>query len=93
MEAERLPQGMQELSRTGSPPKLQQAIEEVNQIIQTLRETLDDMEEVLETLELAERQKNADEQELETLRRGLRQLHRPREGGQPPLRTPSSGPR
>ena len=35
------------------------------------------MEEVLETLELAERQKIADEQEIETLRRGLRQLHRP----------------
>ena len=64
---------------------VQQAIEEVNQIIETLRGTLDDMEAVLETLELAERQKNADEQEIETLRRGLRQLHRPREGGpQPP---------
>ena len=36
------------------------------------------MEAVLETLELAERQKNADEQEIETLRRGLRQLHRPK---------------
>jgi hypothetical protein len=44
------------------------------------------MEEVLETLELAERQKNADEQEIETLRRGLRQLHRPREGSQHPPR-------
>ena len=44
------------------------------------------MEEVLETLELAERQKIADEQEIETLRRGLRQLHRPREGGQHPPR-------
>ncbi|MCX6928683.1 MAG: hypothetical protein NT154_36545 [Verrucomicrobia bacterium] len=60
---------------------MQQAIEEVNRIIDSLRETLDDMEEVLETLELAERQKTADEQEIETLRRGLRQLHRPREGG------------
>jgi len=44
------------------------------------------MEEVLETLEMAERQKTADEQEIETLRRGLRQLHRPREGGQYPPR-------
>ena len=61
---------------------VQQAIEEVNQIIETLRATLDDMETVLETLELAERQKIADEQEIETLRRGLRHLHRPREGGQ-----------
>ena len=40
------------------------------------------MELVLETLELAERQKNADEQEIETLRRGLRHLHGPRQGGE-----------
>jgi hypothetical protein len=39
------------------------------------------MEEVLETLELAERQQDADEQEIESLRRALKQLHRPREGG------------
>jgi hypothetical protein len=61
---------------------VQQAIEEVNHVIETLRATLEDMEAVLETLELAERQKNADEQEIETLRRGLRHLYRPREGGQ-----------
>ena len=69
-----------------APMAVQQAIEEVNQVIETLRGTLDDMEAVLETLELAERQKNADEQEIETLRRGLRQFHRPREGGQHPPR-------
>ena len=40
----------------------------------------------METLELAERQKTADEQEIETLRRGLRQIHRPREGGDQPHR-------
>jgi len=65
---------------------VQEAIEEVNHIIENLRATLDDMEEVLETLELAERQKNADEQEIENLRRGLRQLHRPRETGEHPQR-------
>lgn len=69
-----------------SPACVQKAIEEVNHIIEALRGTLDDMEEVLETLELAERQKNADEQEIETLRRGLRQLQRPREGGHYPPR-------
>ncbi|MGD0258960.1 MAG: hypothetical protein ABSD29_03955 [Verrucomicrobiota bacterium] len=68
------------------PMAVQEAIEEVNHIIETLRGTLNDMEEVLETLELAERQKTADEQEIETLRRGLRQLHRPREGGPHPPR-------
>lgn len=65
---------------------VQEAIEEVNRIIETLRATTEDMEEVLETLELAERQKTADEQEIETLRRGLRQIHRPREGGDQPHR-------
>ena len=69
-----------------SPVAVQQAIEEVNRIIETLRGTLEDMEEVLETLELAERQKIVDEHEIETLRRGLHQLHRPREGGQHPPR-------
>ena len=74
----------QEPQRRG-PMAVSEAIEEVNQIIETLRATLDDMDTVLETLELAERQKLADEHEIETLRRGLRQLHRPREGGpQPP---------
>lgn len=60
---------------------MQKAIDEVNQIIETLKETLDEMDEVLETLELAERQKNADEQEIESLRRALRGLQRPREHG------------
>lgn len=58
---------------------IQKAIEDVNQIIETLRGALDDMEEVLETLEVVERQKNADEQEIEELRRALRPLRRPRE--------------
>jgi predicted RNase H-like nuclease (RuvC/YqgF family) len=71
---------------SSSPAAVQKAIEEVNHIIETLRGTMDEMEEVLETLELAERQKNADEQEIETLRRSLRQLHGPREGEQRPPR-------
>jgi hypothetical protein len=54
----------------------------VSQIIETLKQALDHMEEVLETLELAERQKTADEQEIEQLRRSLRHLQRPRDGGQ-----------
>lgn len=71
-------------SRAASPPAVQNAIEEVNRIIQTLKETLDDMEEVLETLEFAERQKNADEREIESMRRALRQLQRPHDGGAQP---------
>src|SRR5208283_2294865 len=64
-----------------SPATIQKAIEEVTQILVNLRETLDEMEEVLEVLELAERQKDADEREIESLRRALRNLQRPREGG------------
>ena len=36
------------------------------------------MEEVLELTELAERQKNLDEREIDSLRRALRQLQLPR---------------
>jgi hypothetical protein len=37
------------------------------------------MEGVLETLELAERQKTADEHEIDSLRRSMRNLQRPRD--------------
>jgi predicted RNase H-like nuclease (RuvC/YqgF family) len=56
---------------------ISQAIDEVSQIIEALKRVLDQMEEVLELAELAERQKTADEQEIEVLRRSLRQLQRP----------------
>jgi hypothetical protein len=39
------------------------------------------MEAVLETLELAERQKNADEYEIDNLRRSLNRLQRHRDSG------------
>jgi hypothetical protein len=65
----------------GSQGSVYKAIEEVSAIVDFLRGALDDMEEVLEMLELFERQKNADEREIESLRRALRQMHRPREGG------------
>jgi hypothetical protein len=48
------------------------------QTIDALKQAVEQMEEVLELVELAERQKLADEQEIESLRRALRQLHRPR---------------
>lgn len=67
-------------ARSGSA--IGQAVAQVNGIIELLRRALDEMEEVLETVELAERQKIEDEREIESLRRALRQLHRPREGEQ-----------
>jgi hypothetical protein len=60
---------------------VEQAIEEVNAVVDVLRTALDDMEEVLEMLEVFERQKNADEREIDSLRRALRQVHRPRDTG------------
>jgi len=71
------------LKQAPSSPTVQMAIEEVNQIINTLQDTLEDMEEVRQMLEVFERQANADEREIESLRRALRHLQRPREGGHP----------
>jgi uncharacterized protein YjiS (DUF1127 family) len=57
---------------------ISQAVNEVMQIIESLKHVVGQMEEVLELVELAERQKLADEHEIESLRRALRQLQRPR---------------
>jgi hypothetical protein len=56
-------------------------------IVESLKQALERMEEVLELVEHAERQKLADEQEIDTLRRLLRQLQRPR-GGRDAMREP-----
>ena len=69
------------------PPPLQPAsaaairgaLDDVNDVLERLHRAVDEMEGVLETLEIAERQKTADEREIESLRRALRQFQRPRE--------------
>ncbi len=63
---------------------ISQAIEEVTQIVESLKQTLDQMEEVLELVELAERQKLADEREIESLRHALHRIHQPRGGQREP---------
>ena len=68
--------------RPAAPQAIADAIAEVNHVIASLRQVLDEMEEVLETLELAEVQKNADEREIQSLRNALRQMER-RGGGEP----------
>lgn len=70
---------MSERVSGASEPKLSAislAISEVTSIVQALQRAVEQMEEVLELVELAERQKLADEREVESLRRALRQLHR-----------------
>ena len=62
--------------RPASPAAVTEAIDEVNRIIVSLKQVLDQMEEVLETLELAEVQKNADEREIQSLTQALRQMDR-----------------
>jgi len=76
------PQARAQEQPLDSGPSVQKAIEEVNGVVDALRGALDEMEEVLEMLELFERQQNVDEREIDSLRRALRQMHRPREGGQ-----------
>jgi hypothetical protein len=57
---------------------ISQAVNEVMQAIESLKQAMEQMEEALELVELAERQKLADEHEIDSLRRLLHQLHRPR---------------
>jgi hypothetical protein len=50
----------------------------VRQIVQSLEQALEQMEEVQELVDLADRQKSADEREIESLRRALRRIQQPR---------------
>ena len=59
---------------------ISQAVSEVMAIVESLKQALERMEEVLELVEHAERQKLADEHEIDSLRRLLRQLQHPRGG-------------
>jgi hypothetical protein len=55
-------------------------VNEVTQVVESLKQALNQMEDVLELVEHAERQKLGDEHEIESLRRALRQLQHPRSG-------------
>jgi hypothetical protein len=54
-----------------------QTVEEVRRIVESLEQSLEQMEEVLRLVELAEHQKFTDERELESLRRALHKLQPP----------------
>jgi hypothetical protein len=64
---------------------IRKAIDEVHQVIASLKTVLAAMEEVIELLEMAEVQKEVDEGEIAALRQALKQLQRGRES------RPSSG--
>jgi hypothetical protein len=57
---------------------ISEAVEEVRQIVESLERALEQMEEVQELIDLADRQKSADEREIESLRRALRRIQPPR---------------
>ncbi len=57
---------------------ISQAVNEVMAIVESLKQASERMDEVLELVEHAERQKLADEHEIDSLRRLLRQLQHPR---------------
>jgi chromosome segregation ATPase len=59
-------------------PAIGRAVDEVRQIVESLEQALEQMEEVRELVELAERQKSADEREIESLRRAWRRIQQPR---------------
>ena len=61
----------------GSPIVL--AIEQVEDVVRTLKESLRELEEVLEILDDAQRQQIGDEKEIDTLRRSLSALQRARD--------------
>jgi hypothetical protein len=63
---------------------ISQAVNEVLAIVESLKQALARMDEVLELVEHAERQKLADEHEIDSLRRLLRQLQSPRSGRDAP---------
>jgi hypothetical protein len=55
-----------------------QAVAHATEIAESLKHTLDQLDEILELVELAERQKIADEREIDELRRALRRIQQPR---------------
>jgi hypothetical protein len=63
------------------PESIRKAIDDVMEVIASLRESLEQMDEVLELLEEAERQKTADEREIESLLQALRRFQRPPDEG------------
>ena len=74
--------------RPAEASAISQAVAHATEIAESLKHTIDQLDEILELVEFAERQKIADEREIDELRRALRRIQPPRH--QPP---PSRGPR
>ncbi len=65
--------------RPADTSAIHQAVVHATEIAEGLRELVDRIDEILELVEVAERQKLADERELDNLRRALRRIQPPRQ--------------
>jgi hypothetical protein len=76
--------------RPADTSAIHQAVAHATEIAEGLRELVDRIDEILELVEVAERQKLADERELDNLRRALRRIQPPRQShGHEPNRSHS----
>jgi len=69
--------------RPAEASAISQAVEHATEIAESLKQMIDHLDEVLELVEVAERQKLADEREIDELRRALRRIQPPRREQQP----------
>ena len=65
--------------RPADASAISQAVEHATEIADGLKKMIDHLDEVLELVEVAERQKLADEREIDELRRALRRIQPPRQ--------------
>lgn len=68
--------------RAADTSAIHQAVVHATEIAESLRGLTDQIDEILELVEVAERQKLADERELDNLRRALRRIQPPRQAHQ-----------
>ena len=74
--------------RPAETSAISEAVAHATEIAESLKQMIDQLDEVLELVEVAERQKLADEREIEELRRALRRIQPPRREPPPPSRGP-----
>ena len=74
--------------RPAETSAISQAVAHATEIAESLKQMIDQLDEVLELVEVAERQKLADEREIDELRRALRRIQPPRRELPPPRRPP-----
>ena len=72
--------------RPAETSAISQAVTHATEIAESLKHTIDQLDEILELVEVAERQKLADEREIDDLRRALRRIQPPRQLQQSPPR-------